>query len=42
MPPPEILLSQVAAVIKTFGSLKDATTGLPLFNEWACEITKNV
>lgn len=42
VPPPEILLPRVSAVIKTFGSLKDATTKQPLFNERACEITQNI
>jgi hypothetical protein len=42
VPPPEILLPHVSAVIKTFGSLKDATTKQPLFNEQACEITQNI
>ena len=42
VPPPEVLLPRVSAVIKTFGPLKDATTGAPLFNKRACEITKNI
>jgi len=42
VPPPEILLSRVAAVIKTFGPLKDSTTGQPLFNDKAWEVTKNI
>ena len=42
MPPPEILFSCVAAVIKTFGPLKDSTTGQPLFTEKAWDVTKNI
>lgn len=33
IPPPEILLPQVAEVLKTYGPLKDATTKQPLFND---------
>lgn len=42
VPPPEILFSRVAAVIKTYGPLKDATTGQLLFNDKAWEVTKNI
>jgi len=42
VPPPEILLPRVSAVIKAFGPLKDAKTGQPLFNSRACEIAQNV
>lgn len=42
VPPPELLLPRVSAVFKTFGPLRDATTGLPLFNHRACEIAKNI
>ena len=42
VPPPEILLARVSAVLKTFGPLKDAQTGAPLFNTAAWDITKNV
>ncbi|GBE82644.1 hypothetical protein SCP_0410290 [Sparassis crispa] len=42
VPPPEILLHRVTAVIKTYGPLKDSMTGQPLFNEKAWEVVKNV
>ena len=42
VPPAEILLSRVAAVIQTFGPLKDSTTGQPLFNEKAWDAAKNI
>ncbi|KAF8419486.1 hypothetical protein L210DRAFT_3766619 [Boletus edulis BED1] len=42
VPPPEILFSRVAAVIKTFGPLKDSTTGHPLFTEKAWEVTRSI
>jgi hypothetical protein len=42
VPPPEILFSRVAAVVKTYGPLKDATTGQPLFNDKAWDVTKNI
>ena len=42
VPPPEILFSRVASVIKTFGPLKDSTTGQPLFSEKAWDVTKNI
>ncbi|KAG1904838.1 uncharacterized protein F5891DRAFT_976995 [Suillus fuscotomentosus] len=35
VPPPEILFSQVVVVVKTYGPLKDVTTGQPLFNDKA-------
>ncbi|KAI1787068.1 hypothetical protein LXA43DRAFT_1098652 [Ganoderma leucocontextum] len=42
VPPPEVLLPRVTAVLKTFGPLKDAQTGLPLFNHAAWDVTKNI
>ncbi|KAG0696824.1 hypothetical protein DFH29DRAFT_1024356, partial [Suillus ampliporus] len=42
IPPPEILLPRVADVIRTYGPIKDATTGQPLFNDRAWEIAKHV
>ncbi|KAF8174192.1 hypothetical protein K438DRAFT_1771787 [Mycena galopus ATCC 62051] len=42
IPPPEQLHGDVAEVFRTFGSLKDANTGLPLFNHAAWAIAKNV
>jgi len=42
VPPPEILFDRVAAVIKTFGPLKDSTTGQPLFTEKAWDVMKNI
>ena len=42
IPPPEQLLEAVSAVFKTYGSLKDATTGLPLFNAAAWKTSKNI
>ncbi|KAF8833475.1 hypothetical protein BDN67DRAFT_916912 [Paxillus ammoniavirescens] len=42
VPLPEILLPRVAEVIETYGPLKDATSGEPLFNARAWEITKNL
>ncbi|KAM5545887.1 hypothetical protein V8D89_000013 [Ganoderma adspersum] len=42
VPAPEVLLPYVTAVLKTFGPLKDAQTGLPLFNQAAWDVTKNV
>ncbi|KAG0702960.1 hypothetical protein DFH29DRAFT_998915 [Suillus ampliporus] len=42
VPPREILFSHVAAVVKTYGPLKDATTGQLLFNDKAWEVTKNI
>lgn len=40
--PPEILYARVAAVIKTYGPLKDAKTGEPLFNEARWGIANSV
>ncbi|KAG2059870.1 hypothetical protein BDR06DRAFT_967438 [Suillus hirtellus] len=42
VPPPEILLPHVADIIRTYGPIKDATTGQPLFNDHAWEIAKHV
>ena len=42
VPPPEKLYSRIAAVIKTFGPRRDATTKQPLFNEKAWNVAKNV
>ena len=42
VPPPEILFDRVAAVVKTFGPLKDSTTGQPLFTEKAWDVMKNI
>ncbi|KAJ6538419.1 hypothetical protein B0H10DRAFT_2254857 [Mycena sp. CBHHK59/15] len=42
IPPPEQLHGDVAEVFHTFGPLKDATTGLPLFNAAAWAVAKNV
>ncbi|KAG1721544.1 uncharacterized protein EDB91DRAFT_1256467 [Suillus paluster] len=42
VPPPEILLPRVADVIRTYGPIKDATTGQPLFNDRAWEIAKHI
>ena len=33
VPPPEILVARAHIVLQTYGPLKDATTGLPLFND---------
>ncbi|KAJ7921075.1 hypothetical protein B0H13DRAFT_2418703 [Mycena leptocephala] len=41
IPPPEQLHGDVAEVFRTFGPLKDATTGLPLFNSAAWAAAKN-
>ncbi|CAL1702708.1 unnamed protein product [Somion occarium] len=40
--PPEIMFPHVSQVCQTYGPLKDATTGQPLFNEHAWETAKNV
>lgn len=40
VPPPEILYSRVASVLKTYGLLKDARTGEPLFNNKAQDVMK--
>jgi hypothetical protein len=42
IPPPEELYPLVAAVFATFGHLKDAKSGLPLFNSSAWAVAKNV
>ncbi|EIW52507.1 uncharacterized protein TRAVEDRAFT_24023 [Trametes versicolor FP-101664 SS1] len=42
VPPPEILLPRVTAVIKTYGALKDSVTGQPLFNQRAWDISANI
>jgi hypothetical protein len=42
VPPPEILISRVHAVIQMYGPLKDATTGSPLFNDASWDKAKNV
>ncbi|KAJ7488604.1 hypothetical protein B0H11DRAFT_2230137 [Mycena galericulata] len=42
IPPPEELYPLVANVFETFGHLKDAKTGLPLFNSAAWAVAKNV
>ncbi|KAJ6447607.1 hypothetical protein C8R47DRAFT_1231364 [Mycena vitilis] len=42
IPPPEQLYGDVAEVFRIFGPLKDATTGLPLFNHAAWAVSKNV
>ncbi|KAJ7462855.1 hypothetical protein FB451DRAFT_989406, partial [Mycena latifolia] len=42
IPPPEELYPLVAAVFETFGHLKDAKSGLPLFNASAWAVAKNV
>jgi hypothetical protein len=42
VPPPEILLPRVTAVIKTYGPLEDATTHQPLFSNKVWPIAKNI
>lgn len=42
VPAPDELLARVSKVIMTFGPLKDAVTGLSLFNEKAWETSENV
>jgi hypothetical protein len=42
IPPPEELYPLVAAVFETFGPLKDAKSGLPLFNSAAWAVAKNI
>jgi hypothetical protein len=42
IPPPELLYDAVANVFSTFGPLKDAKTGRPLFNEAAWRTSKNI
>ncbi|KAG6836301.1 hypothetical protein H0H93_009317 [Arthromyces matolae] len=41
VPPPEELLPRVSQVLQTFGPLKDAKTGAPLFNQKCWEIATN-
>ncbi|KAF5381364.1 hypothetical protein D9615_008300 [Tricholomella constricta] len=41
IPPPEKLLLLVAKVFETFGPLKDAKSGLPLFNSAAWAVARN-
>ncbi|KAF6763328.1 hypothetical protein DFP72DRAFT_1164252 [Ephemerocybe angulata] len=42
IPPPEILYPRVRAVFETYGALKDATTGAPLFDDHNWKVAKNV
>lgn len=42
IPPPKILYPLVEKVFRTYGPLKDATTGLPLFNAAHWKTAKNV
>ena len=42
VPSPEVLLPRVAEVIKTYGPVRDATTGQPLFNARAWDVARNV
>jgi len=42
IPPPELLLHLVAKVFCTYGPLKDAKTGLPLFNTAAWGVAKHI
>ncbi|KAF9540020.1 hypothetical protein CPC08DRAFT_770877 [Agrocybe pediades] len=42
VPPPETLLQQCASVMHLYGPLEDSKTHLPLFNETAWDIAKNV
>ncbi|KAG1737730.1 hypothetical protein EDB19DRAFT_1829328 [Suillus lakei] len=42
VPSPEILLPCVADIIRTYGPIKDATMGQPLFNDHAWEIAKHI
>jgi hypothetical protein len=42
IPPQKILYPLVEKVFRTFGPLKDATTGLPLFNSSNWKTAKNV
>ncbi|KAJ6473082.1 hypothetical protein C8R45DRAFT_776206, partial [Mycena sanguinolenta] len=42
IPPPEVLYPLVHEVFMTYGPLKDAKTGLPLFNSAAWRISKNI
>ncbi len=42
IPPPELLYPQVAGVFQTYGPIKDAKTGQPLFNAAAWQTAKNI
>ncbi|KAF6749915.1 hypothetical protein DFP72DRAFT_818260, partial [Ephemerocybe angulata] len=42
IPPPEILYPQVYKVLATYGPLKDAATGMPLFDAKCWNVAKNV
>lgn len=42
IPPPNIIFPLVADVYKTYGPLRDAKTGAPLFNENAWKASRNV
>ncbi len=42
IPPPEVLYPLVYDVLHTWGPLKDAKTGLPLFNSSAWQTAKNI
>ncbi len=42
IPPPEVLYPLVYDVLHTWGALKDAKTGLPLFNASAWQTAKNI
>ncbi|KAF8057979.1 hypothetical protein FPV67DRAFT_1525179 [Lyophyllum atratum] len=42
IPPPEQLYPLVEGVFRTYGPLKDAKTGLPLFNAAAWGVSKNI
>jgi hypothetical protein len=42
IPPPELLHPLVASVFRVYGPLKDAKTGLPLFNTAAWGVAKNI
>ncbi|KAH7919165.1 hypothetical protein BV22DRAFT_1051234 [Leucogyrophana mollusca] len=41
IPPPEVLTPRVLKVLQTFGPLKDAVTGQPLFNDASWKKAKN-
>lgn len=42
IPPPEKLYPLVERVFRTYGALKDARSGLPLFNSAAWTVSKNL
>ncbi|KAF8836745.1 hypothetical protein BDN67DRAFT_1005294 [Paxillus ammoniavirescens] len=42
VPPPEVLFSRVATIMKTYGPLKDATSGEPLFNVKCWDAVRNL